>query len=83
LRSILGHDPISLIRKDSELPHGVNGKTSLLFPFVEGTIPEKSLYVVPAKRLPAEKPSLLLLLEIVPQARYKKIFLVPELCIKP
>src|ERR1700729_3993854 len=30
---ILRHDPISFIRKNSELSHGVDGKTSLLFPF--------------------------------------------------
>jgi hypothetical protein len=74
---------VRVIRKDSELSHGVDGKTSLLFPPVKGTILEKGLDVLPAKRLLGEKPSLLLALEIVPKARYKKIFLVSELGIQP
>jgi hypothetical protein len=52
-------------------------------PLVKRTIREKSLDVLPAKRLLGEKPSLLLALKIVPKARYKKFFLVSELCIQP
>jgi hypothetical protein len=74
---------VSLIRKDSELPHRVDGKTSLLFALTKRTILEKSLDVPPSKRLLGEKPSLLLALKIVPKARYKKIFLVSELRIQP
>src|SRR6266516_8035891 len=37
-RPILRHDSISLIRKDSELPHRIDGKTPLLFSLVKGTI---------------------------------------------
>src|ERR1700733_1902564 len=79
---MLRHDPISLVRKDSELPHGVDGKAPLLFPLAKGTILEKCLYVLPAKRFLGEKPSLLLALKIVPKACNKKIFLVAELCIQ-
>jgi hypothetical protein len=55
----------------------------LLFPLVERTILEKSLDVLPAKRLPGEKSPLLLALKIVPKARYKQIFLVSKLRIEP
>src|ERR1700739_165709 len=44
--SISGHDAISLIWKNSELPHGVNGKASLLLPLIERTILEKGLDVL-------------------------------------
>src|SRR5258708_39671422 len=40
-RSILRHGPVSLIRKDIELPHGVDVKAPLLFPLVQRTILEK------------------------------------------
>jgi hypothetical protein len=83
LRSILRHDPIGLSRKDSELPHRVDGKASLLFPLVERTILKKGLDVLPAKRLSGKKSSLLLALEVVSQARYKEIFLVSELGVQP
>jgi hypothetical protein len=79
LRSILRHGVISLIRKDSELPHGTHGKTSLLFSLIERTILEKALDVVPTERLLREKTPLPLALKIVPKARHKKIFLVSEL----
>ncbi len=82
-RPILRHDSISLIRKDSELPHRIDGKTPLLFSLVKGTILEKSLDVFPAKRLLGEKTSLLLALKVVPQASYKEIFLVSELGVQP
>jgi hypothetical protein len=75
--------PISLIRKDSELPHRVDGKAPLLFPLVERTILKESLNVVPAQRLLGEKPSLLLAPEAMPKARHKKIFLVSELGVQP
>jgi hypothetical protein len=44
----------------------------LLVPLVEGAMLEKSLDVVPAKRLLGKKPSLLLGLKVVPKARYKQ-----------
>src|SRR5580692_8031963 len=59
-RPILCHDPISLGRKDRELPHGIDGKASLPFPLVERTMLKKSLDVLPAKRLSGKKSSLLL-----------------------
>jgi hypothetical protein len=74
---------MSFIRKDSELPHGVNGKTSLLLPLVERTILEKSLDVLPAQRLLGQKSPLPLALKIVPKARYEQIFLVTKLRIEP
>jgi hypothetical protein len=43
-------------------------------PLIKRTILEKSLDVLPAKRLLGEEPSLLLALKIVPKARYKEIF---------
>jgi hypothetical protein len=44
---------------------------------------KKHLDVLPAKRLSGKKSSLLLALEVVPQARYKEIFLVSELGVQP
>src|SRR5580692_10890808 len=82
-RPILYHDSISLIWKNRELPHGIDGKAPLLFPFVERTILKKSLDVLPAKGLSGEKSSLLLALKIVAKARNKKIILVSELGIEP
>src|SRR5580692_2348504 len=82
-RPILCHDSIGFIRKDRELPHGVDGKTSLLLPLIERTILEKSLDVFPAQRLLGQKSPLSLALKIVPQARHKKIFLVSKLRIEP
>jgi hypothetical protein len=82
-RAILRHDPISLIRKDSELPNRVDGKTSLLLPLLKRTILEKGLDVVPAERLLAQKPPLPLALKGMPKARHKNIFLVSELRIRP
>jgi hypothetical protein len=75
----LRHNPISFIRKDNELPHRVDGKTSLLLPLVERPILEKSLDVAPAKRLLGKKSPLPLAFKIVPKAHDKKIFLVSEL----
>ena len=69
--TILRHDPVSFIRKNRKLPHGIDGKAPLLFPLVERTILKKSLDVLPAKRLPGEKSSLFLAVQVVPQARYK------------
>jgi hypothetical protein len=71
------------MRKDSELAHRVNRKTSLLLSPVDGTTFEKGLDVVPAKRLPGQKPPLRLALKIMAKARYKEIFLVPKLRIEP
>jgi hypothetical protein len=55
----------------------------LLFPLVKRAILEKSLDVLPAKRLLGQKSPLPLALKIVPKARYKEIFLVSELGIQP
>jgi hypothetical protein len=74
---------MSLVRKDSELPHRVDGKAHLLFPFVERTILKKSLDVLPAKRLSGEKSSLLLSLKVMSKTRHKKIALASELGIQP
>ena len=82
-RPILRNDPISLIRKDSELPHRVDGKAPLLFPFIERTILKKRLDVFPAKRLSGKKSSFFLALKVVPKTRYKEIFLVPEFGVQP
>jgi hypothetical protein len=50
---------------------------------VEGTMIEESLDVFPTKRLIGKKSPLLLGIKVVPKARYKQIFLVPELGIQP
>jgi len=55
--SILGDGAVSIFRKDGELPHRLDGKTSLLLPLVKGTVFEKRFDVLLAKRLLGEKPS--------------------------
>jgi hypothetical protein len=52
-------------------------------PFVTRTILKKGLDVLPAKRLPGKKSSLLLAHKVVSQARDKEIFLVSELGVQP
>jgi hypothetical protein len=82
-RPILRHNPISLIRKDSELPLGIDGKVPLLFPPVKRTVLKKRLDVLPAKRLFGQGPAFPLALKIVTKARNKKIFFISELGIQP
>jgi hypothetical protein len=74
---------MGLVRKDSELPHRADGKTSPPLPLVERTILDKILDVLPAKRLPGENSSLLLTLKVMPQTGNKEIFLVSEFAVQP
>jgi hypothetical protein len=58
-------------------------KAPLLFPLVQRAILKERLDVLPTERLLSEKPPFSLALEVMPKARYKKIFLVTELRIQP
>src|SRR5260370_1449913 len=78
-RPALCHDRMRFVRKDGKLPHGVNGKASLLLLLVERSMFEKYLNVVPAQRFLSEKPPLLLALQIVTKTCDKQIFLVAKL----
>jgi hypothetical protein len=55
----------------------------LLLSLVKRAILEKSLDVLPAKRLLGKKSPLPLALKVMPQARHEKIFLVAKLRIEP
>jgi hypothetical protein len=72
-----------LTGKNGEFPHRVDRKAAVPVLLVEGTMLEESLDVFPTKRLIGKKPPLLLGIKVVPKARYKQIFLVPELGIQP
>ena len=75
--SILGNSSISLLWKDGKFPHRVDGKTSLLLPFVEGTILEKRFNVLPANGLFGEKSSLVLALKVAAEGTPKRDLLYP------